>query len=241
MISKPVLGIIPARGGSKSISKKNLLKIHNVTLTKYALFSADICSQITHIVLSSDSSEILNEIEEFKGRKYLRLKRPIDLSSDTTPDQPMLEHALKFSENLLNIEFAAVVMLQPTSPIRSQEDISLCINNVLNRDADSSWTVSEVPVKFHYKKQFVIDSEMLSIATDQGHVPRRQDLKNTYFRDGVCYAYKRATIFSDSLLMGKKCLPVISKIKANDIDDIEDYQNLEKLTFKRLNQLYWIQ
>jgi CMP-N,N'-diacetyllegionaminic acid synthase len=239
MISRPVLGVIPARGGSKSILNKNLLKIHNVTLTKYALFSAIHNTKISHIALSSDSNEILSEIEEFNGHEYIRIKRPIELSSDTSPDQPVLEHALKYSENLLRIEFATIVMLQPTSPIRSQEDIDLCINNVINSDADSSWTMSEVPIKFHYKKQFIIDNGLLSIATDQGHVPRRQDLKNTYYRDGVCYAYKRETVLTDTLLMGKKCIPVISKMRSNDIDNFEDYQYLENLTFNKYNQLFW--
>jgi CMP-N-acetylneuraminic acid synthetase len=99
--------------------------------------------------------------------------------------------------------------------------------------------VSEVPVKFHYKKQFIIDNELLSIATNQGHVPRRQDLKNTYHRDGVCYAYKRETVLTDSLLIGEKCIPVVSQMRPNDIDNFEDYQNLENSTFNDSNQLFW--
>jgi len=239
MNDKLVLAIIPARSESKSIPNKNLLRIHDISLTKYALFSAHYNKLITHIALSSDSDEILNELDGFKENKFIRIKRPSELSSDISPDQPMLEHALKYSENLSNIKFDAVVMLQPTSPVRSQNDLDLCINNVLNSNMDTSWTVSEVPIKFHYKKQFNISKNLLTIATPHGHVPRRQDLKHTYFRDGVCYAYKRNVILTDSLLMGEKCFPVISEMKSNDIDNFEDFEDLEKLTFCQSNQLFW--
>ena len=239
MLERLVLAIIPARYGSKSIPNKNLLRIHNMSLTKYAIFSAHHNKHITHIALSSDSTEILSELDGFKGDKFIRIQRPSELSSDSSPDQPMLEHALRLSENLLNLQFEAVVMLQPTSPVRSQNDLSLCIRNVLNTNADSSWTVSEIPIKFHYKKQFTISNNFLEIATSYGHVPRRQDLKNTYYRDGVCYAYKRSVVLTDSLLMGEKCMPVFSEITTNDIDNLEDFENLEKSTLCKNDQLYW--
>lgn len=234
-----VLAVIPARSGSKSIPNKNLLKVHGLSLTKYALFSAQHNKFITHIALTSDSDKILSEIDSFEGSRFIRIKRPIELSSDESPDQPVLEHALKFSEKLFNIKFEAVLMLQPTSPIRSQNDLNRCINNVLSSKAETSWTVSEVPIRFHYKKQFEIYDQSLVIATNHGHVPRRQDLKNTYHRDGACYAYTRQVVIDDSMLMGTRCLPVISEVLTHDIDYFEDFSNLEYLTYKEDNQLYW--
>ena len=239
MVDKLVLAVIPARGGSKSIPNKNLLQIHGISITKYALFSAQLNNQITHIALSSDSDEILGEIESFKESRFIQVKRPTELSSDESPDQPMLEHALRFSENKFKVKFAVVVMLQPTSPVRSQKDIDSCIKKVFKPTIDSSWTVSEVPVRFHFKKQFVIKNKRLTIATSEGHVPRRQDLKSSFHRDGACYAYKRWVILNDPLLMGNNCEPVISEVITNDIDNFEDFYDLEKSTFCRFNQLYW--
>lgn len=239
MLNKSVLAVIPARSGSKSIAKKNLHTIHNVSLTKYALFAAQLNKLITHIALSSDSDQILNELNTFQETNFIRIKRPEELSTDESPDQPVLIHALNYSENLFNIKFDAVVMLQPTSPIRPQIDLNKCIENVLFTDADSSWTVNEIPLKFHFKKQFFIATDKLIIATSHGHVPRRQDLKPTYHRNGVCYAYKRAVVLEDPILMGRKCMPVITTVKTLDIDNYEDLVDIEKLTLVDSNQLLW--
>jgi CMP-N-acetylneuraminic acid synthetase len=239
MLNKLVLAVIPARSGSKSIPRKNLQKIHNISLTKYALFSAQLNNLITHIALSSDSDEILNELNSFQETNFIRIKRPKELSTDESPDQPVLVHALNYTENFFNTKFDAVVMLQPTSPLRPQNDLNKCINNVLINEADSSWSVNEIPIRYHYKKQFEIINNKLVIATSDGHVPRRQDLENTYHRNGVCYVYKRSVVFEDSILMGTKCAPVISKIRTLDIDNYEDLDDIEELTLVESNQLRW--
>ncbi len=241
MPSKSVLAVIPARGGSKSIPNKNLLKFHGISITGYALHSASNNQFITHTCLSSDSDEILNEFNFFKEDINLRIKRPNEISQDESDDQSVLIHAIEVAEDVFKVKFDVIVMLQPTSPIRSQRDIDTCINNIINFDASSSWTVSEVPVKFHFQKQFIIEHGNLEIATHHGHVPRRQDLGLSFHRDGGCYAISRETVYSDKLLMGKKCIPVISSIKTNDIDFYDDIKLLESTTILVNNELKWKQ
>jgi CMP-N,N'-diacetyllegionaminic acid synthase len=230
-MSKPkVLAVIPARGGSKGLPGKNLKRIHGVTLTQLAILVADLCPEVTHIALSSDSDEILREIQDFKGPKYISIKRPPEISNDETPDQPVLVHALEYVQRVVG-EISVVAMLQPTSPVRKIEDISICINNVLLRAAESSWTMSKLDPKFHFQKQFeVSQSGSLRIPTERGHVPRRQDLTESYIRNGVCYAYAPETVHNDPLLLGSNCVPRILTYPTVDIDTNEDLLDIEELT-----------
>lgn len=236
---KAVLAVVPARGGSKSIPNKNLIKFHDISITGYALHSANKNRFITHVCLSSDSTKILNEINIFSKDFNVGIRRPTEISKDDSDDQSVLIHATEAMEDIFKVQFEVIVMLQPTSPIRSQKDIDNCIQNIINLGATSSWTMSKVPTKFHFQKQFIIEHGNLKIATEHGHIPRRQDLDTSYHRDGGCYAISRETLYLDKLLMGSKCLPVISSIKTNDIDFYEDIEYLESSTLLINNELKW--
>jgi CMP-N-acetylneuraminic acid synthetase len=239
MTENNILAVIPARGGSKGLPGKNLKKVHGLSLTRLAIHAANSCPEITHIALSSDSNEILAEMQGFLGPRFIPINRPAEISGDETADQPVLIHAMEFFQSHIG-KVSTVVMLQPTSPVRMITDISECIENVFKWGADSSWTMTRLDPKFHFQKQFEISkSGELKIATERGHTPRRQDLKDSYVRNGVCYAYSPSTVMEDPLLIGATCIPRIVNYPTVDIDTQEDLMNLEESTIFDGRTLSW--
>jgi len=223
-----VLAIIPARGGSKGIPKKNLMKFFDHSLVGWAAKTASESELITQTLVSTDDQEIADEARAF-GAVFLG-RRPKDLSSDTSIDQPVLRYELEQAEKYFKKKFEIVVMLQPTSPLRKSEDIDLCIQRLLAEDASAVWTVSPIPLHFHYKKQFVMfDDGQIKIAHIGQEIIRRQDLDVTYRRNGVVYAITRDVVIGDPGLRGTKCLGLILDHPTANIDSMNDFDHAKSL------------
>lgn len=216
---KTILVVIPARGGSKGIPKKNLSTLHGKTLTDWAIISALEIQYEKRIVLSSDSDEILDRALEYQG--IIASKRPYELSHDYVADFEVLRHELSKVEALGSGKMDCVVMLQPTSPIRNPMTLNMCVSAVLAGHS-SAWTVSQVPKKFHPRKQLIIEDQLLHLAVNSPLVVARQELNNTYIRTGACYAISRETVLSDKTLLGKNSLAVVSNWEGINIDEPAD-------------------
>lgn len=216
---KTVLVVIPARGGSKGIPRKNLSMLHGKTLTEWAMLSALQIKSEKRIVLSSDSEEILNLSRKYDG--IFPSKRPRELSTDFVPDYRVLRHELARAEAKESITFDCIVMLQPTSPIRNPETLESCINSVL-KGQTAAWTVSQVPLKFHPRKQLAVKDQKLRMAVDSPLVVARQELSQTFIRTGVCYALSRDTVLRDETLMGANALAVCCNWPSVNIDEPAD-------------------
>ena len=125
--TKKRIAIICARGGSKGVPRKNIKQIANKPLIAHTIEQAIDSSCFSNVVVSSDDDEIL-EVSEKYGAKAL--KRPDNLASDTAGTIPALEHAFKESEKIFDCKFDVICLLQPTSPLRSKEDILECISQL---------------------------------------------------------------------------------------------------------------
>ena len=121
------LGLIAARKGSVSVKKKNLLKIKNQEITKIALKLAIKCPIIDSVILSTDSNKILNLIK--KNKKLIKLKRNKSLAKNNTPMLPVMKNAITFFEKIKKKKISKLVIFDPTSPLRSMEDIQNAIKN----------------------------------------------------------------------------------------------------------------
>lgn len=220
--------VIPARGGSKGIRRKNLQEIHGKSLTEWAILSAGKISLEKKVVVSSDDSEILAIAKkyEFADSSY----RPESLSGDAVADFQVLRFELSEAEKRFSMEFACVVMLQPTSPIRRPETISACISSVLRGESTATWTVSKVPKKFHPRKQLHLKEGRLEMAVSSPLVVRRQELDQTFIRTGACYAISRNTLLSDDKLLGMNAHPYVCPWPNSNIDDLEDLNEARELT-----------
>jgi CMP-N,N'-diacetyllegionaminic acid synthase len=236
-MNKSVLIVIPARGGSKGIHQKNLRKVHGVSLTEWAVRSAiDLGSRHkATISLSSDDVKILAIVSKYPS--VIPSKRPAELSGDSVPDFQVLRHELSLAEQSLKRKIDTVVMLQPTSPLRNLNLLDEAVRKVKSGDFTSIWSISEVPLKYHPRKQLEIRSEQLLLSVDSPLVRARQELTSTFIRNGVFYVFNRYTVLSDEKLMGSKCGYFRITSETFNIDELQDLKKLRVRTEVIDNQL----
>lgn len=215
------LCVIPARAGSVSVKKKNLRKIHNIPLVGWAAKTASVVSEITVIVVSTDSHAIASQAIRF-GAHFLGF-RSADLSGPKVHDQQVLIESLTQAEERFGTCFDTVMMLQPTSPLRTVGEIQKCLSKVRKSGYTSCWTVSPIDLKYHFRKQLITnDSDFLQLAVDGPRVVARQELSQTFMRNGACYVYSRETIFHDPNLLGDKATFIVSEGCRPNIDTLQD-------------------
>jgi CMP-N-acetylneuraminic acid synthetase len=215
------LGVIPARGGSKGIPKKNLALCDGKALLSYTAEAALGCGKLTKIILSTDSEEIADA-----GRAMgleVPFLRPADLSQDATPILPVLEHLIR-QPAIAELKIDAVVLLQPTSPLRTARHLSEAISLFEARDADSLVSIQKVPHSFDYHSQLEMkDGFLTKLAVDQPAILRRQDKPVRYGRNGPAILISsRATLQSDQLCGPKLVGYEMSDLESIDVDGPRD-------------------
>lgn len=223
-----ILGLIPARGGSKGIPKKNIKLLGKLPLIDYTINAAKDSKLITQIVVSTDDEEIAiaAEIAGFKPPFI----RPSEFAQDNSTSISVVQHAISFFEGQ-NVFFDAVCLLQPTTPFREKGFIDDAIQKFINDKADSLLSVLPIPHQFNPHWAFEeTEKGFLKIATGEKNIiSRRQDLPNAYFRDGSIYITKVDCIKNGSLYGS-----IISYIESNpdfyvNIDTMEDWEKAEKI------------
>jgi CMP-N-acetylneuraminic acid synthetase len=222
-----ILVVIPARGGSKGIQRKNIYPVLGKPLISYTI---DVCKDLTwidEVIVSTDDLEIAKLVESL-GVKVPFL-RPKEISGDFISDHQVIKHALFEVERLKSREFDFVMMLQPTSPLRSCSDVESTINYLIEGGFDSVWTVSPVDSKYHALKQLTIsDSKRLEYFSSEGEgVIARQQLNPTFIRNGVAYAMARSVITDGSSLLGNSPGALVIDSKQISIDTLEDIKTVE--------------
>lgn len=206
MKKKLVLGVIPARGGSKAIPNKNILSILGKPLVNYTIEAALESRQLTHCVVSTDSADIA-EIASQAGA-LVPFLRPSELSTDTALSLPVILHSLEFMERTKGLDYDAVVMLQPTTPLRLSSDIDMALEKLFETDADSVISVVEVGAEHPLRMKRVIGDRLINYI-DQGFedMRPRQHLPPVYIRNGAIYATRRRTILEQQSFSGADCRP----------------------------------
>jgi CMP-N-acetylneuraminic acid synthetase len=218
--SMSILVVIPARSGSMGLPGKNFMLLHGKPLYMWAV---DLALEINGDVKICVSTDLESLLESKVSNQITYLRRPKNLSGAKVIDQPVLLHALKYYTRL-GVEFDAVVMLQPTAPGRTLAEVNDCINAILVSSASACWTVSPVPTKYNWLKQFQLDEmNCLANVVPQTTPKRRQDLKQTFIRNGNCYAMSVKTINDDPFLLGREPKSLISTDSMINIDDEQDF------------------
>jgi CMP-N,N'-diacetyllegionaminic acid synthase len=177
---KSVLAVIPARGGSKGIPRKNIINLAGKPLIVWTIEAAQKSQYIDRVILSSDDDEIIAVAKKWGCEVPFR--RPARLARDETPGVAPVLHAL---EELPGYEY--VVLLQPTSPLRTAEDIDSCIEQCVSKGANCCVSVTE-PEKSPYWMFTIGEGCRLEpvVKTDTIAV-RRQDLPLAYALNGAAY------------------------------------------------------
>jgi len=224
--TKEILGLIPARGGSKGIAKKNIKELGGKPLIEYTFDAAKKSQKLTRTILTTDSKEIAT-----LGRKAgieVPFLRPEDISRDDSSAIEYVKHALTYLEDQEGYRPFAVVILQPTAPLRSADDIDACLAMLLESDADCLVSVSSVPSHHHPSWQLTIgqNDEALLCSGERWSalVSRRQDLEPTFIRNGAVYAFKRETFFKAGSLYGEEVIAYqMPQERSVNIDDEHDW------------------
>jgi len=222
-----IIGIIPARGGSKGIPGKNIRLLAGKPLIHYSVISALESRVFDRIILSTDSAKIADSVKMFPIE--VPFLRPADMASDTTPMFSVVKHALESVEkDGWSADIA--VLLQPTAPLRKAEHIRTAVKMLVNLKCDSVVSVVEVPMHFSPDYVMRIDGGRLTPFLPGGAlIQRRQDARQAYSRDGTIYALWRSTLRNHDNLYGKDCRPlVIPPEYSCNLDTLEDWKEIEK-------------
>jgi CMP-N-acetylneuraminic acid synthetase len=224
---RAILGVVPARGGSKGVPLKN---IHPLAGKPLLLHTADVIRAVGWFdlaVVSTDHPAIADVARS--GGLEAPFMRPPELSGDRIGDYEVLVHALTEAERVANRQFDVVVMLQPTSPLRTADQVRRTITALVESDADAAWTVSPTPLKYHPLKQLCIQpAGRLSLFDDRGRqVIARQQLEPVYHRNGVAYAFTRGCLLELGTILPPRTEAVVLDGTFVSIDTLEDFAEVE--------------
>jgi CMP-N-acetylneuraminic acid synthetase len=193
-----VLCVIPARGGSKGIPKKNLQEIGGRSLVEWALNTAQQCSLLDRIIVSSDSQEIIQQAN--KHGKYAPFVRPGELARDNSPSLPVFQYGLKWAETEDSCTYDYVVVLEPTCPFRLPKHIEEGLAIAVASTGSSVMSVVEVgdqhPVRI---KKLHKDGKIAPFCIPEPEGLRRQDQEPAFIRNGAVLVFPRHTIVSNRL------------------------------------------
>lgn len=229
-----VLALIPARGGSKSIPRKNIKVFAGYPLIAYSIAAGLAAKTITRTIVSTDDAEIA-ELARSYGAETPFL-RPAEYSQDNTPDLPVFQHALHWLAQHEGYQPTVVVQLRPTSPFRRIWHIDTAVQQLLEHpEADSVRTVC-IPFQNPYKMWRIgSDGYMQPLGWELG-IPGepfnspRQSLPEVYWQTGYVDAAWSRTILDKNSMTGDHILPlVIDPSEWIDIDAPEDWKRSEKL------------
>jgi CMP-N-acetylneuraminic acid synthetase len=224
-----VFAVIPARGGSKGIPKKNIYPLCKKPLISYTIESAIKSKEIHHLIVSTDSYEIAEVARSYSVD--VPFIRPQALSSDTALAVDVIKHAITHEEKRLQIRFDYVVMLQPTTPLKLTEDIDGAIQKLIQTGCESIVTMVDVGAN-HPARMYKIDNDKLVAVMDEGIAMRpRQELPPIYIRNGAVYAFRREVIDKYNALLGNDVRPYVMPIERSvNIDSHIDLYLAEYLT-----------
>jgi CMP-N,N'-diacetyllegionaminic acid synthase len=223
-----ILGIIPARKGSKRLPNKNILSFAGKPLSRHIIETALQSKLINKIVVSTDSDEVLGVAEGF--HEVIRIKRLDELASDTSPAIDYVHHTLEVLKKEQGFEFDIVVILQPTSPLTLSDDIDKTIQKLIDTKADTAVSVMEVGHMINPLKLKVMQADkLLPYLEDEKGRMAAHEIPKVYVRNCSVYATTIDTINKNQII-GEDCRGfVMPPERSVDINDLLDFEFAEFL------------
>jgi CMP-N,N'-diacetyllegionaminic acid synthase len=233
--NKKILGVITARGGSKGLPGKNIKILGGKPLIAYSIEAAKQSELITHLIVSTDYEDIAQICRAYGAD--VPFLRPAELATDKAGHLEVMQHAIDFMEKKLGIIFDYVVILQPTSPFRSVEDLDETLKKLIDSGADSAVSLVEMRAMEHPIKAKKLEGDkVLSYCIEEIEGTRRQDLPKAYKRSGAVYAMRRDLIMKDNRLYGDFIVGhIVPQERSVDIDDELDWLKAEYMLEKSQN------
>jgi N-acylneuraminate cytidylyltransferase len=203
-----ILGVIPARGGSKSVPYKNIAMLNGKPMLAYTIEAAKKSRRLTEFLVSSENPEIIAVAKQYGAP--VPFVRPAQLATDEAPSLPVVQHAVREMEALKNLTYDIIVLLQPTTPLRRPEDIDAAIEKLVSTGADSVVSVCDVGAYHPARMRQIIDDRLVELPIrEPKEMLRRQDLPPVYIRNGAIYAVKRDVVMLQHSMIGQVCCPYI--------------------------------
>ncbi len=218
-----VLGLIPARSGSKGIPRKNILDIAGSPLIVWTIKAAKNSRYIDSLILSSDDDEIIAIARE--NGVDVPFKRPIELALDDTPGIDVVLHAIEQCPG-----YDIVVLLQPTSPLRKTEDIDEAIHYMLDNNAPACVSLVEPEKSPFWMFELNYKNKLINIFSKRKIVPNRQELPKVYALNGAVYVAWTDWLESQKSFITKETVGyVMPRNRSIDVDDEVDLLVAETL------------
>ncbi|MEI4769607.1 acylneuraminate cytidylyltransferase family protein [Psychrobacillus sp. FJAT-51614] len=217
------LAIIPARGGSKGIPRKNIKELAGKPLIAWTIEEAKKSKYINRIILSSEDAEII-EVAKRYGCEVPFI-RPVELAQDNTPGIDPVIHAIERCPG-----FDYVVLLQPTSPLRTVEDIDGIIETLLNKEANFCVSVVEPNQSPYWMYNLNENGRMDPVIKQANFAVRRQDLPNVYSLNGAVYVANVEKLkVENSFITNETVGYVMPRERSFDIDTEVDFYLCEQM------------
>ncbi len=227
-----ILGLIPARGGSKGIPQKNLAPLAGRPLIAHTIEAGLAAPSLSRLIVSTDDERIA-EVSRELGAEVPFL-RPAELATDQAPALAVIRHALEWLDQD-GWRAEVVVYLQPTSPLRQAEHIEAAVEKLREEQADTVVSVVEVPHHMNPVSVMKLEHGLLTPFLGQEGPLRRQDKPRVYARNGpAVLALRRETVLVRDTLYGPRTLPLIMEPDESlDIDSPLDLELAEWLLQRR--------
>jgi len=238
-----VLAVIPARGGSKAVPHKNIRLLNGKPLIAYSIEQAALAATLSRSIVSTEDEEMAQVAKVWGGD--VPFLRPAHLARDDTPMLPVVQHALEYAEHADGIQYSVVVILQPTSPLRTADDIDRSVQTLFTIEADTVVTISKVDKLSHPLLVRRIDVQEGNRLYPFGTGPEyekyahvnREELPPVVRLNAAVYAVRRQTLVCQNKIIGSDVRGVwMEAIRSIDIDTEEDFQIAEALIRVKLDR-----
>ncbi len=224
-MKKNIISIIPARGGSKKIPKKNIKLLAGKPLIKYSIEVSLKSKYINRTIVSTDDSEIAGIAKKLGAEVIMR---PKELATDSCATEPALQHVVDYLKEKEGYNVDVIVLLQPTCPLRAVKDVDNAIELLIKKNADSVVSVFE---DYYYSWFGEIEKDgSFNPQYNYKERPLRQKIKPKHHEVGSIYVMTADLLRKEKNRMGGKIFPyLLDKKKALDINDEFDFWLIEEM------------
>lgn len=223
---KMILGLIPARGGSKGVKNKNIRMIQGKPLIAYAIECGLACPLIDHLIVSTDSPQIAKVANEYGAATPFM--RPGELALDTSPMLPVMQHAIKESEKHYQKIVNCLILIDPTAPLRIPDDIDNALNLYIKNECDAVISGNSAHRNPYFNMIKIQKDYVRLVNQTDKPVGRRQDAPEVFDLNTVVWIYSRRAILEEKERIPKKTLFYhVPNERSIDLDTEDDFHLLE--------------
>jgi CMP-N,N'-diacetyllegionaminic acid synthase len=236
-MQQKILAVIPARGGSKGVPRKNIRQICGKPLIAYTIETALEVRHLVYRVIVSTEDEEIAEISRQYGAEVPFL-RPAELAGDGVPTVPVLQHAVRFVEKQDGTTLDWVLLLQPTDPLRHAADIQHALTLAHQGECDSVISVVQVFSTHPILMKRIENNRLLPYCIEEKEGTRRQDYKPAaYMRNGAIYLTRRNVLIQQNSIWGEVIRPyVMPEERSIGVDSELDLKMVEFMMRENLDE-----